>query len=786
MTVTNRRSRLILALISTLTGGLAAVASAQNPDEPSNPFGGGDLFGGSAPAAAAPSGSAMRESESLNPLLYGILKEDLSQPAHRVLAAETLFLLKRDAQANIVLSELKEPLTGREAYDFVFAVTSSRIVWLQAQPELSPEANLWLATSLANAMQYSITEESANQALDELLDGNADQQAAARDKLMAQGLSAATPLLRRIQESIDKSEVQSVQLRRLIQVIQSGPSDWDATLRSVLGHESEIESAAVLGLAARSRSTLNQAAVIEWSAREPGSLPEPALADVMNHWRSMFQSQHGFDPTRLELTSRWLEQLNQAELRRWDSLQSPRTQFERLAPTTWVWDAELKNLTPQVIEPLDQVSRDQAMVATAWLRVDTENDAALRNYVAAQFKRAKLLHGIDLPLPQTAVDVAAQHLTASQMSEMLHQALEQEQWLVAQSLLEALRSTGNAQLLETTAGRWSAVATALKAPDQRVRTAAVLTILAWKPEQSFAGSSYFNQGLQEVFSKPVGTFAMVASMNPYHSAYLESLVRGAGWEATVAPTAGQLIADLKMFPASFAIVTDSLGEVPYLDVIDQIRSTPKGRTMPILLLVRTENLNNARSMLQVDRRDSYTVVAEFSENGRDLLPWIEKMSSWKEVTHQIPSSAAREQAAQALAQLPAWLESDRARRLLDFSVFAPAARGLIGSVGAADSVIVDVLSAYGDAETQIYLAGLAAEAAVNPETRSAAAKGFRSSVERFGTLMTSKQIEAQYDRQNQSQHEAPFTQAILNSILDTLEARTRKIPFSELPPIPSL
>lgn len=786
MTVTNRRSRLLLALITTLGGGLAAVASAQNPAEQANPFGAGDPFGGAAPAAAASSNSVMQESEPLNPLLYAITKQDLSQPSNRILAAETLFLLKRADQANIVLSELKQPLTGREAFDFVVAVTSSRIVWLQAQSELLPEAKTWLGTTMANAMQYSVTEESANQSLDELLNGNPGEQAAARDKLSAQGLSAATPLLRRIQELVNKSDVQSAQLRRLIQVIQSGPSDWDATLRSVVGNESEIESAAVLGLAARNRSALNQAALIEWSAREPGSLPEPALADVMNHWRSMFQSQHGFDPVQMELTSRWLEQLNQAELRHWETLQSPRTQFEGVAPTTWAWDAELKNLTPQLIEPLDQASRNQALVATAWLRVDAKNDAALRNYVAAQFKRAKLLNGIDLPLPQAAVDVATQYLTAPQMGEMLSKSLEQGQWIVAQSLLEALRSAGNAQLLETTSGRLSPVAMALKAPDQRVRTAAVQTILAWKPEQSFAGTSYFNQGLQEVLSTPFGTFAMVASMNPYHSAYLESLVRSAGWEATVAPTAGQLIADLNMYPASFFIVTDSLGEVPYLEVIDQVRSTPKGRTMPILLLVRTENLNNARAMLQVDRNDPYTLVAEFSENGRDLLPWIEKMSSWKEVTRQMPSSVARENASQALAQLPAWLNSDRARRLLDFSVFAGSARGLIGTAGTADSVIVDVLSAYGDAETQIYLAGLAAEGAVTPEIRSAAAKGFRLSVERFGTLMTGKQIEAQYDRQNQSRNEAPFTQAILNSILDTLEARTKKIPFSELPPIPGL
>ncbi|MDP1561277.1 MAG: hypothetical protein Q8M16_07760 [Pirellulaceae bacterium] len=780
------RPRANLIMVATLTLAIGSSAVAQDPFGQTNPFGSADPFGGAAAAATAPAGPTNQGTEALDPLLYAIMKQDLSQPAQRVLAAETLFLLKRPAQANQILSELKQPLSGREAYDFVYAVTSSRIFWVQSQIELQPTAGVWLSSTLANAMQYANSEESTTLAISQLLNGTVAEQTAATEKLLAMGLSAAMPLLQGMQGIIQSGDLQSAQLRRLVQIIQTGPDGWDVTLRSLVGSESALESAAILGLAARSRSVLNQAAVLEWSARQPGSLPEPALAPVIAHWRTVFQAKHGFDPEQREFTSRWLEQACQAELARWNTLQSPRTQLQVMPPTGWLWDASVQSLTPQLVEPLEQVGRNQALLATAWLRVDAENDAALRNYVAAQFKRAKLLNGVDQPLPKAAVDVAAQYLTPVQMNEMLLAALESGQWLVAQSLLESLQTVGSSELLLPTSGNLSPVVVALKATDQRVRSAAVQTILAWKPEQSFSGASYFNQGVRELLSNPIGTYAMVASMNPYHSAYLESLVRTSGWNASAASSAGQLITDLDLYPASFLIITDSLGDVPYLTVVDQVRSTTKGKTMPILLLVRSENMPKARTMFQVERNDYYTVVAEFSENGRDLLPWIEKMSSLKEVTGQLPSLVALEQAQQGLKSMSAWLGIDRSRRLLDFPSFAPTARGLMGHSAETDRLIAEILSHFGDPDTQVYLASVASDASATAESRSAAARAFRLSVQRFGTLLTSKQIESQYLRQNQSASEGPFTQAILNSLLDTLEARSKRVPFVDLPPVPEM
>src|SRR5690606_24690043 len=102
---------------------------------------------------------------------------------------------------------------------------------------------------------------------------------------------------------------------------------------------------------------------------------------------------------------------------------------------------------------------------------------------------------------------------------------------------------------------------------------------------------------------------------------------------------------------------------------------------------------------------------------------------------------------------------------------------LIGATPFMVKPAAELLSHYGDPETQVYLSGLAGDTGMPIEVRSAAARAFRDSVQRFGTLLTTKQIEIVYDRQNRSGREDKDTQDILNSVLDTLEARYRRTPF---------
>ena len=57
------------------------------------------------------------------------------------------------------------------------------------------------------------------------------------------------------------------------------------------------------------------------------------------------------------------------------------------------------------------------------------------------------------------------------------------------------------------------------------------------------------------------------------------------------------------------------------------------------------------------------------------------------------------------------------------------------------------------------------------EVRQAAAGAFAASVARFGTLLTTREINEQYDRYNASEVQDEETQRLLAGILDVMEAR---------------
>ena len=58
--------------------------------------------------------------------------------------------------------------------------------------------------------------------------------------------------------------------------------------------------------------------------------------------------------------------------------------------------------------------------------------------------------------------------------------------------------------------------------------------------------------------------------------------------------------------------------------------------------------------------------------------------------------------------------------------------------------------------------------------RQAAAKAFTHSIGRSGILLTTTEIERQYERYNASENEDAETQKLLNGVLDSIEALTAK------------
>jgi hypothetical protein len=83
----------------------------------------------------------------------------------------------------------------------------------------------------------------------------------------------------------------------------------------------------------------------------------------------------------------------------------------------------------------------------------------------------------------------------------------------------------------------------------------------------------------------------------------------------------------------------------------------------------------------------------------------------------------------------------------------------------------EILATLGTPGSQRTLVDLASFASQPLELRQAAATAFAASVADFGALLTTGEIQQQYDRYNQSETQDQATQKVLGSILDAVEAR---------------
>jgi proline dehydrogenase len=81
----------------------------------------------------------------------------------------------------------------------------------------------------------------------------------------------------------------------------------------------------------------------------------------------------------------------------------------------------------------------------------------------------------------------------------------------------------------------------------------------------------------------------------------------------------------------------------------------------------------------------------------------------------------------------------------------------------------------GTPRAQRALVNRASQNATDLAGRQAAAAAFAAAVALRGTLLTTAEIEQQYDRYNESEHLDTETQAVLGSLLDAIEKRARDV-----------
>lgn len=356
----------------------------------------------------------------------------------------------------------------------------------------------------------------------------------------------------------------------------------------------------------------------------------------------------------------------------------------------------------------------------------------------------------------------ADSLDIAQLSETLHEALQNDHQSAAIACAQLLGNRADKSALNSTAGLPSPLATALVHPNRSVRFAALEAVMKTDPQQSFAGASGVAKALWNFASSSGNLQVIVASSIVGSASEWAGELRGRGYDAAPVTTGRQtLLAALNSPRLELILIDSDIGRPLLREVIFGLRSNPQLVQTPIAVLCSLDNLSRAERIAQSDPwllatprphtpEALDTVLSELAELGSD------------------PQSIDRrtEQANAALGWIAQLLEnghpydellreSERISKTLYDSKLTAASLKVLAVLGTAGSqqLLVDVSSS----PTQTI------------ETRRAAGEAFASSVQRFGKLLTSEEIRRQFDRYNASETADEETQKVLSEILDVLE-----------------
>jgi hypothetical protein len=199
------------------------------------------------------------------------------------------------------------------------------------------------------------------------------------------------------------------------------------------------------------------------------------------------------------------------------------------------------------------------------------------------------------------------------------------------------------------------------------------------------------------------------------------------------------------------------------DVVFALHSNAATGQTPIGILAAKERLEIAKQIAADHRRVIAFLRPQTDEAAARLIEQLSRLSARDRI-------APKERAAMA-AQAIAWLADQLGREhsFYDLRRQAPVITSALYQPELAEHSLA-ALALLGTPESQRTLVDFASRSSVPLESRREAAAAFAQSVGRSGILLTEEEILRQYDRYNASATADADTQAVLGSLLDTLES----------------
>jgi CheY-like chemotaxis protein len=345
-------------------------------------------------------------------------------------------------------------------------------------------------------------------------------------------------------------------------------------------------------------------------------------------------------------------------------------------------------------------------------------------------------------------------------------ALRNGHTLAATAAVRVLGQIGTPDLLYTQQPQPGALVEAARSGDRRLRYAALEAIMRLKPQRPYPGSSLVVEALGYLAGSFAAPRVISADARSAEAERQAGLLAGLGYDTDVATTSRDVVADAVASPDYvFALIDYSLAAPTSGELLQRLRRDNRTARLPIGIVASTDDLDSARRLAQktplsaviyrpIDAAGlDWQLQRLLAQAGQRLVPPDERLQQARQSLDWLTETAAVPSGIYNLRRIEAPLTA-----ALQIAELSPPAAKVLGVLGTAPSqrTLLDVIG----------------QPAQPLEVRRAAAQAFAESVARFGTLLTTSEIGRQYDRYNQSLGQDADSQALLASILDTIEARS--------------
>ncbi|MEM7453615.1 MAG: HEAT repeat domain-containing protein [Planctomycetota bacterium] len=444
----------------------------------------------------------------------------------------------------------------------------------------------------------------------------------------------------------------------------------------------------------------------------------------------------------------------------------------------WRWNSATKRLEQLLVPRATAQQMMAAERARDLVEIQPQERRNRQLYLLTELESFKRQNGPNIKVPVQHFQPVLGQVNADDVANVLATAMEMNLIPAACGACELLQQIGSINQVTSSLGRQGILIDALLSGDRHLQFAAFEAIAQIDPKTAYTGSSYMTSLAVFLASTQGGGAALVGHQRVAIAQTYATSLGPSGVYPAIASSGRDLLKTATTNPDFEAIfITDSMARPDYIELAQQLRSDWRTKRTPVCMLVHDDFTK--RRVERVLQNDPFLIVLPATFDQDDMASHMRQLRRLAQPWGVTPQQR-RIHADVAMRWLARVANDRQAYSFYELGGHEAAlVRMLYTPTFAVHSS--NVLAGLGTPSAQQELVNFASQNGLAIDDRKAAAQAFGRSVEVSGVLLTTQQIQLQYDRYNASDRQPIETQRVLGAILDAIEGRARR-PITQMSP----